>query len=330
MISDKSIETQLPRHSIGSIARSSIDLPSGDIILKFFSVPSDELTNKHQLLNNFRSKIMADFTIQNHQIDQKIEEYFANMENFKNIDQEFLKEMLLNGYIPSDNLIKIFNEKKFEFLPITTSIFENKERKFQKFDLKIENFSREFYEQNLQLNHQQTENLRKSIETGLEGLEQDKQYDTANYQIMLINLADHTLPIKLIGIARLLKNPNLILSPTKDSLINADEELLYYPKWNSLLRNIGKEINKNKFQANAVIRISQDNADRYNFDITNLQFCDSEERYKTSCYCGIIKFCQDFFSKFLNKPTQSPSLNQRHLINLSSSSNSNNSSVLLD
>lgn len=332
MTPNNSIDITSPRQSGNYSRRSSIDLSSHEIISSFFINSSDVVPLKSRLLNDFRFKVLADSTIQNPQIDRQVENYFSAVEKFENVDQEFLKEMLFNGYKPSENLIKIFNEKNFKFNKLTISRSENNTRIEQKIDIKLENFGNNSLLNVLELNHQQTLQFKNSIIDGLAGLEQDKKNDTTYYKIMLIKFGEQYLPLKLVGLNEFLKNPNLIISPIEGCKTKPSEDLNLYDDWNNILRNIAKEINKNKFVANSIIRISQDNSGSQNIDYNSIinYRGEEDEKIKTSCCYGIIKSCQDFFSKFSNKPTQSPSLTQRHLINLSSSSNSNNSSVLLD
>jgi hypothetical protein len=332
MTPNNSIDITSSRQSVYDSRRSSIDLSSHEIISSFFVESSNIAPLKWRLLNDFRFKVMADSAIQNPQIDRQIENYFSAVEKFENVDQEFLKEMLFNGYKPSENLIKIFKEKNFEFNKLTISRFENNSRIEQTIDIKLENYVDNAILKPQELSYQQTLQFKDSIIDGLAGLEQDKIDDTSYYKIILIKFGDQDLPLKLVGLSEFLKNPNLTISPIEGSKIKPSEDLNLYDDWNIILRNIAKEINKNKFVANGIIRISQDNSGSHNMDYNSIINYQNEEdkKIKTSCCYGIIKSCQDFFSKFLNKPTQSPSLNQRHLINLSSSSNSNNSSVLLD
>lgn len=307
MIPNNSIDLQHSR-------RSSIELPSTEIVSSFFSNPNDSITIKKRLLNDFRCKIMADFLIQNPQIDQQIEKYFSAVDNFENIDQDFLKELLFNGYIATENLIRIFKEKNFEFNPIIISEFDGHCRSDNFFDLKIEDFGADFLFANSELDYFKTEQFKKSIEVGLEGLSRDRLDDSLYYQIMLIKLGDKALPMKLNGVAELLRNPNLIISPIEGTKINAKDNLNYYTKWNHLLRIINKEINKNKSQADMVIsRISQDNSGSHNPNIEILNFSlDGDEKVKTSCCFGIVNYFNELFKSANKEPSQSPHVEDKN------------------
>jgi hypothetical protein len=292
------------RFSIES-RRSSIELPCCEIINNFFH-ETDPIIKK-RLLKDFRFKVLVDNNINLESVNNTLEQYFHNSTEFAIIDQEFLKEMLFNGFKPSVKLIQIFEEKQFSIPQFSNSYFLSGEKIVDnQTEIKLDDYR---FEEMLKLNFLQTQNFKNSIELGLFGLERDKDFDTNYYQIMSLKIGDREIKLKLNGLAELLKSDNLNLAFIDGkSLQSNNTELLFYNDWREILRKINNEIALSKTFARKVIRLSQDISSNGGLlpitDFNNFSGEDSEIS-KTSCCCGLIKTLSGKFFKTAEKPSTS-------------------------
>jgi len=314
-----------PRFSIES-RRSSIELLCCEIINNFFH-ETDPIMKK-RLLKDFRFKVLADNNINLESVNNTLEQYFDSSNDFSIIDQEFLKEMLFNGFRPSAKLIQIFEDKQFSIPQFSNSYFLSGEKIVDnQTEIKLDDYR---FEEMLKLNFLQTQTFKNSIELGLFGLGRDKDFDTNFFQIMSLKIGDRDIKLKLNGLAELLKSDNLNLSFIDGKSIKANsDELSFYNDWREILRKINKEIALSKSFARKAIRLSQDISSNGGLlplsDFANIS-CEESEISKTSCCCGLIKELSNKFFKIAEKP--SSSIRSIRSLSESRSATIDNSSIL--
>jgi hypothetical protein len=292
------------RSSIES-RRSSIELPCCEIINNFFH-ETDPIIKK-RLLKDFRFKVLVDNNLNLESVNNTLEEYFDNSTEFSIIDQEFLKEMLFNGFKLTAKLAKIFEEKKFSFAKFSNSYFLGGEKIVDnQTEIKLDDYR---FEEMLKLDFLQTQNFKNSIELGLFGLERDKDFDTNFYQIMSLKVGDRDIKLKLNGLAEFLKSDNLNLAFIDGQTVKANsDKLSFYNDWREILRKINKEIALSKTFAKKAIRLSQDISSNGGLlPITDFNSFSGEESgiSKTSCCCGLINRFSGKFFKTAEKPSTS-------------------------
>ncbi len=291
-------ENPISRANSIEVPRSSLEKPLSLIIEEFFAISSSSSPKntrlKSKLLRDLRLKILHDKIPNDPQTALILENYFANSSKFEDIDQEFIKEMIFNGYNLSDKLLNIFRFKNFKLADIPNPLNGNKALKID-FEKYLRNESSIVI-----LDYEQTQKFVNSIIESVKLFLKDNSRDSKKEKLLFLQLNDDFVALKPAGFMNFINNDKLSVSINKNQEIIPFKEYKFSKELSNSLKAIQDILNKDYRDSEisaTLIRSSLDGSLDMIRDSSNSFEHNRPKSTCSACFVGIINIFKNLFKK---------------------------------
>ena len=291
-------ENPISRANSIEVPRSSLEKPLSLIIEEFFVISSSSSPKntrlKSKLLRDLRLKILHDKIPNDPQTALILENYFANSSKFEDIDQEFIKEMIFNGYNLSDKLLNIFRFKNFKLADIPNPLNGNEALKID-FEKYLRNESSIVI-----LDYEQTQKFVNSIIESVKLFLKDNSRDSKKEKLLFLQLNDDFVALKPAGFMNFINNDKLSVSINKNQEIIPFKEYKFSKELSNSLKAIQDILNKDYRDSEisaTLIRSSLDGSLDMIRDSSNSFEHNRPKSTCSACFVGIINIFKNLFKK---------------------------------
>lgn len=291
-------ENPISRANSIEVPRSSLEKPLSLIIEEFFAISSSSSPKntrlKSKLLRDLRLKILHDKIPNDPQTALILENYFANSSKFEDIDQEFIKEMIFNGYNLSDKLLNIFRFKNFKLADIPNPLNGNEALKID-FEKYLRNESSIVI-----LDYEQTQKFVNSIIESVKLFLKDNSRDSKKEKLLFLQLNDDFVALKPAGFMNFINNDKLSVSINKNQEIIPFKECKLSKELSNSLKAIQDILNKDYRDSEisaTLIRNSLDGSLDMIRDSSNSFEHNRHKSTCSACFVGIINIFKNLFKK---------------------------------